>query len=279
VCVVWQEWIDWVQNHAEVPVLTSCLYLGFVFYVPDLLKVRIDAMPIPLLKAQRPQVPPAPVAYFGTGSGLIRTCVAKGRAPLRLRAAFAAWNLMLSVFSVIGTAHTLPTLLRHLSARGFRYSVCADPKEWYLDGPVGLWVGLFIFSKIPELLDTAFLVLQQKRARAPRRRPRACVLACGARACLRDVPAQQVIFLHWFHHATVMLYCWHAYHNRVAPGLWFAAMNFLVHSIMCHNPQPAPRGAAPGARAQRSGRHGAGSRRLKRGAVAGTCITARWRAG
>ena len=107
----------------------------------------------------------------------------------------------------------------------------------------------------------------------------ACVLACGARACLRDVPAQQVIFLHWFHHATVMLYCWHAYHNRVAPGLWFAAMNFLVHSIMCHNPQPAPRGAAPGARAQRSGRHGAGSRRLKRGAVAGTCITARWRAG
>lgn len=69
---------------------------------------------------------------------------------------------------------------------------------------MGLWVGLFIFSKIPELLDTAFLVVQQKR----------------------------IIFLHWFHHCTVLLYCWHAYHNRVAPGLWFAAMNFMVHSVM-----------------------------------------------
>eukprot|EP00959_Pyramimonas_sp_CCMP1952_P446462 9347841-Pyramimonas_sp.AAC.2 len=44
----------------------------------------------------------------------------------------------------------------------------------YLNGPSGLWVGLFIYSKIPELLDTVFLVLQKKR----------------------------VIFLAWFHHTT-----------------------------------------------------------------------------
>ena len=86
-----------------------------------------------------------------------------------------------------------------MGREGFQFTVCTDPQSWYLDGPVGLWVGLFIFSKIPELLDTAFLVLQQKR----------------------------VIFLHWFHHCTVMLYCWHAYHNKVAPGLWFATMNYI----------------------------------------------------
>jgi len=160
-----QAWIDWVRDHAEVPVLTSCLYLSFVFYVPDLLK---------------------------------------GSQPLKLRSAFAAWNLTLCAFSVVGSVHTLPTLLENLFKHGFLYTVCRDPEDWYLNGPTGLWVGLFIFSKIPELLDTAFLVMQQKR----------------------------VIFLHWFHHATVMLYCWHAYHTRVAPGLWFAAMNFLVHSIM-----------------------------------------------
>jgi hypothetical protein len=28
---------------------------------------------------------------------------------------------------------------------------------WYFDGPTGLWVALFIFSKIPELIDTFFL--------------------------------------------------------------------------------------------------------------------------
>merc|ERR1711981_528117 len=71
-------------------------------------------------------------------------------------------------------------------------------------GGCGLWVGLFIYSKIPELIDTLFLVLQQKK----------------------------VIFLHWFHHVTVLLYCWHAFYNIVAPGLWFAAMNCSVHSIM-----------------------------------------------
>ena len=64
----------------------------------------------------------------------------------------------------------------------------------------GLWVGLFIYSKMPELLDTAFLTFQKK----------------------------PVIFLHWFHHVTVLLYCWHAYHHQVSSGLWFASMNYCV---------------------------------------------------
>merc|ERR1719316_443993 len=65
-------------------------------------------------------------------------------------------------------------------------------------------MAFFVYSKIPELLDTVFLVLRKK----------------------------PVIFLHWFHHLTVLLYCWHAFDNLVAPGLWFASMNFSVHSVM-----------------------------------------------
>jgi len=30
----------------------------------------------------------------------------------------------------------------------------------------------------------------------------------------------------------VLLYCWHAYHNRIGPGLYFASANYLVHSVM-----------------------------------------------
>eukprot|EP00656_Telonema_subtile_P025742 TRINITY_DN27783_c0_g1_i2.p1 TRINITY_DN27783_c0_g1~~TRINITY_DN27783_c0_g1_i2.p1 ORF type:complete len:135 (-),score=30.24 TRINITY_DN27783_c0_g1_i2:256-660(-) len=42
--------------------------------------------------------------------------------------------------------------------------------------------------------------------------------------CIRDS---------WYHHATVMLFCWHAYGSRVGgAGLWFAAMNYSVHSLM-----------------------------------------------
>ena len=63
---------------------------------------------------------------------------------------------------------------------------------------------LFIFSKIPELFDTAFIVLGKKK----------------------------LIFLHWYHHVTVLLYCWHSYGTRNAAGLWFIAMNYTVHAIM-----------------------------------------------
>mmetsp|Transcript_25918 Transcript_25918/g.62513 ORF Transcript_25918/g.62513 Transcript_25918/m.62513 type:complete len:332 (-) Transcript_25918:91-1086(-) len=160
-----QRWIDMTREHAEVPIFAVAIYLGVVFYLPGWLQ---------------------------------------GTKPLRLKRLFAGWNLLLAVFSLLGSLRTMPVLIHFIRRKGFHFTVCTDPQDWYLDGPVGLWVGLFIFSKIPELLDTAFLVLQQKR----------------------------VIFLHWFHHCTVMLYCWHAYHNRVAPGLWFAAMNFVVHSVM-----------------------------------------------
>ena len=165
-----EHWIDFVREHAEIPIFAVSLYLGVVFYVPPMIKGRKN-------------------------SGLYTKI---------LRILFTIWNLLLAIFSIIGATRTVPHLYNIINTRGFYYSICTDPKEWYLDGSVGFWVGLFIFSKIPELLDTVFLVLQQKK----------------------------VIFLHWFHHCTVMLYCWHAYHNRVAPGLWFAAMNFAVHSIM-----------------------------------------------
>ncbi len=42
-----------------------------------------------------------------------------------------------------------------------------------------LW--LFIISKVPETIDTLFIVLRR----------------------------QQLIFLHWFHHASVLVYCFY----------------------------------------------------------------------
>uniref|UniRef100_A0A0A9XLR2 Elongation of very long chain fatty acids protein n=1 Tax=Lygus hesperus TaxID=30085 RepID=A0A0A9XLR2_LYGHE len=74
----------------------------------------------------------------------------------------------------------------------------------FYDGTVGAFVGAFILSKIPEMVDTVFLVLQKKK----------------------------LIFLHWYHHVTVMLFCWHAYCHPIASGLVFAGMNYAVHSIM-----------------------------------------------
>jgi len=63
---------------------------------------------------------------------------------------------------------------------------------------------LFVFSKIPELGDTIFIILLKK----------------------------EVLFLHWYHHVTVLLYCWHGFATRSSAGLWFSTMNYIVHSFM-----------------------------------------------
>lgn len=55
-----------------------------------------------------------------------------------------------------------------------------------------------------ELLDTFFIVVHKK----------------------------PLIFLHWYHHISVLLYSWHAYVFKAPAGLFFVAMNYGVHAIM-----------------------------------------------
>jgi elongation of very long chain fatty acids protein 6 len=128
------------------------------------------------------------------------------RQPMKIRAVVALWNFGLALFSIIGVSHVVPELLAGgdgLLTRGYYASVCRHASS-YGCGDVGLWVLLFILSKFAELFDTMFLVLRKNA----------------------------VIPLHWYHHATVLLYCWHSYASRIGTGLWFASMNYCVHSIM-----------------------------------------------
>lgn len=43
---------------------------------------------------------------------------------------------------------------------------------------------------------------------------------------------KKVIFLHWFHHTSVMWFCWFAWGTGTPMGVFFAMMNLTVHSIM-----------------------------------------------
>lgn len=129
---------------------------------------------------------------------------------LKSKSVLAAWNLLLAAFSLVGFLRTMPHLLFYaLSheqglAAGFRASVCRPAETSFGQGAAGLWTMLFIFSKVPELVDTLFMVLAQK----------------------------DVIVLHWYHHFTVLLYCWHSYMTRSSAGLYFISMNYGVHAIM-----------------------------------------------
>lgn len=156
----------YMSTHDEVPVLFTCLYLALIFYVPELL-------------AKSP-----PAKYLAW--------------PLTL------WNLVLAVFSCLGCYFLGAEFVRLVSENGLRWSVCTKPEASHCDGAIGFWLVLFVLSKIPEMMDTVFLVL--------RKRP--------------------VIFLHAWHHLTVALYTWHAYVHRIGPGWWFSAINYGAHALL-----------------------------------------------
>ena len=63
---------------------------------------------------------------------------------------------------------------------------------------------LFTLSKIPELIDTFFIIARKKK----------------------------LIFLHWYHHATVLMYSFYLYKDRLAGAAYYGTMNFTVHAIM-----------------------------------------------
>ncbi|CAE8678033.1 unnamed protein product [Polarella glacialis] len=128
----------------------------------------------------------------------------KDKEAFNLKAPLAVWNLFLAVFSFCGMVRTVPHLIAMGSEYGFMYTVCRAATISYGNGPAGLWVCLFIFSKYVELIDTWFLVVRKRN----------------------------VGFLHWYHHCTVLLYCWHAYVWEMPTGIYFVAMNYSVHAIM-----------------------------------------------
>ena len=127
------------------------------------------------------------------------------RTKFDLKYPLAYWNLLLSLFSTYGMIRTVPHMLYNLSHYSFQETVCLHPSEqnWGC-GATGFAVMLFIFSKIPELIDTVFITLRKR----------------------------ELIFLHWYHHFTVLLFCWNAYSTESGAGLYFVSMNYTVHAIM-----------------------------------------------
>jgi hypothetical protein len=116
----------------------------------------------------------------------------------------ALWNLLLTIFSFCGTIRTVPHLFYFLETRSFRETLCLRARADDIEGVLGLWATLFVFSKVAELIDTVFIVLHKKK----------------------------LLFLHWYHHTTVLLMAWYAYISQSSTELYFMAMNYSVHSVM-----------------------------------------------
>lgn len=128
--------------------------------------------------------------------------IMKNREPFKLKGPLICWNVLLAVFSTIGFLRTAPELFNSLNQHGFQHSVCSFSMG--LHPPCAAWLFLFAVSKVPELVDTLFLVLKKQR----------------------------LIFLHVYHHSSVVIFPWWTVAHHMAVTRWFTVMNYGVHSLM-----------------------------------------------
>jgi len=137
----------------------------------------------------------------------------KNREPLKLNFLLKAWNLFLSVaslFMFLSCCCLLPRLkelglVHFLTGPDYPATFRSEPNEIIpLTSLANFGVWVFCIFKIPELLDTFFLLVRKK-----------------------PVP-----FLHWYHHVSVLAYCWFANCVLAPTGFFFAFLNSFVHTIM-----------------------------------------------
>ena len=137
------------------------------------------------------------IVIFG-GREYMRT-----RQRFEMRNILAMWNVFLAVFSIVGTCRTVQEFVHVLSKdKGFYHSICVLNLEH--DPVAGFWGFAFVLSKVPELGDTVFIVLRK----------------------------QPLIFLHWYHHISVLAYTWYSFSEYTAPARWYCMMNYTVHAVM-----------------------------------------------
>ncbi|CAL8125838.1 unnamed protein product [Orchesella dallaii] len=124
------------------------------------------------------------------------------RKPYNLRLPLLIWNFVLASFSIYGFTRVFPEI-RYLWGikNGVHTSICFRDAHNMATVFWGWWCTL---SKMVELGDTFFIVLRK----------------------------QPLIFLHWYHHITVMVYCWFTYEEYDPALKLFMGMNFFVHGIM-----------------------------------------------
>ena len=120
------------------------------------------------------------------------------------------WSTGLAVFSILGCSIGGVRLWSAVFEEGFMATLCLPKRYGAIStahlarNRYGLWTLCFVLSKIVELGDTYFIILKK----------------------------QQLIFLHWYHHITVLLYTWFAYSEFTAINQWFLWINYTVHSVM-----------------------------------------------
>uniref|UniRef100_A0A0N5AF43 Elongation of very long chain fatty acids protein n=1 Tax=Syphacia muris TaxID=451379 RepID=A0A0N5AF43_9BILA len=139
------------------------------------------------------------VIYFAVIK--ILQLIMRNRQPFKLRWLLIIWNVSLAIFSIVAFIRIFEDFLYTYFYKGVYQTLCysVEPHD-----VAAFWSLSFAWSKIVELGDTLFIVL--------RKRP--------------------LIFLHYYHHAAVLVFTAHSGAQHAGAGRAFVIMNLLAHSLM-----------------------------------------------
>eukprot|EP00958_Prasinococcus_capsulatus_P030349 scaffold8074_cov444-Prasinococcus_capsulatus_cf.AAC.1 len=116
---------------------------------------------------------------------------------LEIRPLLFVWNLLLCGFSLLSVINIGPTAMKTL-LESPDTAICTDRVGW--DPALARWRLYFVLSKVPEMMDSVWLVLKKR----------------------------PVSFLQEYHHLTVMLYCWHVRYAPVQLSVpWTQSLTWL----------------------------------------------------
>lgn len=84
----------------------------------------------------------------------------ESRQAFGLKNLMAFWNFLLAAFSMIGAYYVVPAVVKVWMRDGIQAEMCSLESE-----RANPWVYLFCLSKLPEFIDTLFIVLKKAKLR------------------------------------------------------------------------------------------------------------------
>ncbi|KAI6183594.1 Elongation of very long chain fatty acids protein [Aphelenchoides bicaudatus] len=129
--------------------------------------------------------------------------VMRDRKPFNLERPLILWNAFLATFSLLGFLYTFPFFLKTIREHGLARTY-THVNDVFKNPLAGYWSFLWVCSKIPEFVDTYFIVLRKK----------------------------PLMFMHWFHHCITGYYAFINFYSdnaHLCYGVW---ANYGIHAMM-----------------------------------------------
>lgn len=199
----WDEFLTSLSD--PQPVATAANYAGTIDPASVAIYAGADSTKFKLMREL--WFPIVGLAFFYILLLKLIPFLLKNREAVKPKQIITLWNLILCIYSTLGTITVVNHILmgsNGLLQGGSWYDTVCSHSQWYATGYSGIAVLLFVVGKVPELVDTVWLLLAK-----------------------RNVP-----LLHSWHHFSVLLWSWHSYVTATSLGLLFGYMNYQVHSIM-----------------------------------------------